>query len=52
MVDSSRLLEAKAVKASVKSLAMGVPVEGWVSECSSCDRALLVDAAWELFLLW
>ena len=44
MEDIRRLLEARAVRASVRSLAMGVPVEGWVSDCSSWDKALLAAA--------
>jgi len=51
MDDSSLLFEASAVRASVRSRAMGVPVEACVSDWSSCDSALLaallVDADWE-----
>ena len=41
MDDSSLLFEASAVRASVRSRAMGVPVEACVSDWSSCDSALL-----------
>ena len=56
MEDSSLLFEASAVRASVRSRAMGVPVEACVSDWSSCDSALLaallVDADWDSDLRW